>query len=337
MAAWAATCAAIAGSELAVFAESESAARAPVHPDPRVQARTIFANAARYLAMAAGFGVSAFQEPRPALSWLDPWWLAGAAAVVALGARAIAGFARGREEAAWWSGAAAAFLPVSQIFPFLYPVADRYLYFMLPGLIGGALLAGREPARGWAPRTRRRAALALGAMTLIGVTWLGAASRSRAALWTSENRVLDDAALHHPGGVAANLIAARRAASAGDVEGAIELLEACRARGWDYYRILLDPNQREWEPVRSDPRFQALIARIADGAIAETERRARLTQMELWDLASAYRLRERWPDALAALERARAVGGPLDPELPDEMTKVRIEQARAARAHRKSQ
>ena len=66
-----------------------------------------------------------------------------------------------KPEAAWWIGAAAAWAPVSQVFPFLNPIADRYLYFMLPGLIGGAslwLASALRPAalRRAAVRRRRR-------------------------------------------------------------------------------------------------------------------------------------------------------------------------------------
>ena len=60
--------------------------------------------------------------------------------------------ARRELEAAFWVAAAASFAPVSQVFPFLNPVADRYLYCILPGLIGGALCWGRERALRRAPR-----------------------------------------------------------------------------------------------------------------------------------------------------------------------------------------
>jgi hypothetical protein len=74
---------------------------APLDPDPWVRLRSAFELVARYLAMAAtSYGVSAFQEPEPAVSLLGPWWLAGVAAVAALGVRALLALRGGREEAA---------------------------------------------------------------------------------------------------------------------------------------------------------------------------------------------------------------------------------------------
>ena len=106
-----------------------------------MRVRSIPAFAARYLVMAStSLGVAAFQEPPPALSWLDPWWLGGAVALAALAWRfAVVARAR-RPEAAFWLWAAVSYAPVCQIFPFVYPLGDRYLYFILPGLLGGVLL-----------------------------------------------------------------------------------------------------------------------------------------------------------------------------------------------------
>ena len=96
----------------------------------------------RYLVMAAtGLGVSTFHEPAPVESPLDAWVLAGFAAGLVLAARMLATLRSRRAEAAWWVLAAGSFAPVAQLFRFLYLMADRYLYFILPGLLGGALLA----------------------------------------------------------------------------------------------------------------------------------------------------------------------------------------------------
>ena len=49
----------------------------PAFADPWVHLRTVAAYGTRYLVMAAtSWGVSAYQEPDPVLSGLDPWWLA---------------------------------------------------------------------------------------------------------------------------------------------------------------------------------------------------------------------------------------------------------------------
>ena len=156
MGGWLLTLAAITSAQLLTFYESASAAHQAIHPDLAVQTRTVFALAGRYLAMAVtGFGVATFQQPPAAVSLLDPWWLFGLAATLAISGLAFAALRRGDEEAAWWVWGPAAFLPVSQVFPFLYPFADRYLLFMLPGLIGGVLLAGARIGRSIGTPARR--------------------------------------------------------------------------------------------------------------------------------------------------------------------------------------
>jgi hypothetical protein len=174
-----------------------------LHEDPVVLARSILAFVGRYLAMATtGLGVSAFHEPEPTLSWLDPWWLLGILAVLAIGARTLWALAQRREEAAWWAWAAVSFLPVSQIFPFLHPLADRYLYFILPGLIGGVLLAAPQvgawlSARSGRPQPSAAAgvALALGAGLALVFAYQ---SHARAEIWASPARIAADAASHYP-------------------------------------------------------------------------------------------------------------------------------------------
>ncbi|RIL02765.1 MAG: hypothetical protein DCC71_16065 [Proteobacteria bacterium] len=332
MAGWLAVFAAITAAELVTFFESASGAREPLHPDAFVQARTIVAFAGRYLAMAAtGYGVAAFQQPPPALSWLDPWWLFGLVATVAITALALRAAARGREEAAFWVWGPAAFLPVSQIFPFLYPFGDRYLYFMLPGLLGGVLLAGRELlARAVPAASRPHARAALLAVAALACAWFGWQSHSRAAIWVSEDRVLLDAARRWPDGVPAHLIAARRAALAGDLDGAIAHLELCRARGWDYYGHL--QQHPAFEPIRSAPRFQRLIRDFAGDLVERASKTRRHTQLDLRDIAEAHRLRGEIPQALAALEQAVALGGPLDRDLRPQLVSLRAQAARATAA-----
>jgi len=323
LAAWTLALAVVGAAELATFHDAGAAARFEPAPDALAKARTLVAGFGRYVAMAVtGFGVSPFQEPRVALSWLDPWWLLGLAAGAASGARTLVCLARGREEAAWWAWALAAFAPISQLFPFLYPTADRYLYFMLPGLLGGALLAGQDATRRIAsPDARRLAALVAVACAAAAIGAFGIATYARSAIWLSEDRVLADAARHFPHGVAANLLAARRAASQGDVDAAVAAIEACRARGWDYYTYLM--SHPAFEPVRGLPAFQASIARFADGVIETETRRARKTQLDWRDLAQAYQIRGRDAEAAAALEQGIALGGPLDASLRAELARLR--------------
>ena len=59
-----------------------------------------------------------------------------------LGYRVVATLRARSVEAGFWLLAAASFFPVSQIVPLPFPIADRYLYGILPGLLGGLLLAG---------------------------------------------------------------------------------------------------------------------------------------------------------------------------------------------------
>ena len=159
LALWGLLLAAFALPEYASFAgagEAETTAFA----DAGEQIRTIAALGARYLVMAASsFGVAAFQEPEPARSWLEPWWLAALPAAGLIAWRVARTLRARQPEAAWWIGAAAAWAPVSQVFPFLNPIADRYLLFMLPGLIGGTSLVARlgaRPGRGATVGGRRR-------------------------------------------------------------------------------------------------------------------------------------------------------------------------------------
>jgi hypothetical protein len=329
IAGWVLAAAALAVVEMGVFRDSGAAAQAPLHPDAWVRGRTIFATAGRYLAMAAtGFGVSAFHEPRPALSWLDPWWLLGLAAAIALGARGLWCLVRGREEAAFWAWAPAAFVPVSQLFPFLYPMADRYLYFILPGLLGGALLFGGERLGRLDPARRRLAMRATAAAAAVAIAGFAAWSHQRAGLWVAEDLVLADAASHYPDGVAAHLLRARSAAAQGDVDAVIASIEVCRARGWDYYGYLL--SHPAFEPVRNHERIRALIRDFAGQRIESASRRGRLTQLDLRDLADAHRQRGEWEQAVAMLERAIALGGPLDAELGPALALARKQADRAA-------
>ena len=322
LAAWTLALLAVGTAELSTFHESGAAARLVPYPDAAAKARTLVADFGRYLAMAAtGFGVSAFQEPRVARSWLDPWWLFGLAAGLAIAVRSALCLVRGREEAAWWAWAVAAFVPISQLFPFLYPTADRYLYFILPGLVGAVLLAGRELASRLAAAQREPAARLATAGALAALVALALASHSRAAIWTSEDNVHRDSARHFPHGVLANLQAARRAGSQGDIDGAVEALEACRARGWDFYSILL--TDKAFEPVRNAPAFQALIGRFADDLIEVETHREQKTQLDWLNLGQAYELRKRWDEAAAALERGIALGGPSDALLKLELARAR--------------
>ena len=61
---------------------------ATLHDTPLVLMRTMAAYSLRYGVMATtAWGVSAFQEPDPAVSLLDPWWLCSVPVLGLLGWR----------------------------------------------------------------------------------------------------------------------------------------------------------------------------------------------------------------------------------------------------------
>jgi len=303
----------------------------PLHPDPVVAARTVVAIGARYVAMAAtSWGVAPFQDPPRALSPVDPWFVAG----LVVGALALLRIAwtlrRGRPEAAFWIWAVAAYAPVSQLIPFLYPIADRYLYDVLPGLVGVALLGGRDAASRLAPRvpphlhpTLRRVGLACACVAL--VLFAGRSARL-AGLWRSDLALLAESARAYPAGLSADLLRARRAAQARDVEGVVAALRAAEDRGYDQYMaVASDP---VYAPVRNDPRFRAVLSELAGRWLEAVAPRGYSLPHELRTVADAHAVRGEWREAEATLERALEKAG------PDERPSLErdLERARRARA-----
>jgi tetratricopeptide (TPR) repeat protein len=326
VAAWSLLLAAYALPQLVSF-EHLGRVRVEAFSDPWVQLRTIGATGARYLAMAAtGFGVSAFQEPDPARSPLDPWWLASLGAAALLAWRLAASLRRRSHEAAFWLGALAAFAPVSQLFPFLNPVADRYLYTMLPGIFGAVLCAAYEAPVRVPPRARPALVAGAAALAALFAAW----SFGRARLWQSETLLNLDAARHYPEGGSARFLRARAAAQAGDVETALAELRAATLRGVDNFLVLQrDPGLA---PLRGEPAFDALVGEVAGRWIERATERGVTTQAELRFLGLAHRARGEHDLAVAALERALAAGGPQDARIAAELAEARELRARAAAA-----
>jgi hypothetical protein len=224
----------------------------------------------RYLVLSlSSIGSASFQQPTPPASPWDAWFGLGALTLLGL---ALASFdaLRGRQLAAGWLGlAAAAYLPVAQLFPFRYPMADRYLYFVLPGLFGAAAVAlGPRLARSLeSARTRGwRAASAGGVALLIGGAALCVAFalrfHERAAVWGSPDRIEADAASHHPDGIHGQIVLARKRINAGDFDGAIDAIERARARGHSSpSAFLYDPS---FQVLLQQPRYVALLQSMTE-------------------------------------------------------------------------
>jgi len=289
--------------------------------------RTTLALVGRYLAMAAtSYGVSAFHQPDPPGSWLDPWVLTGALGSAAIAALALAALARRDREAGFWAWAVGGFLPVSQLLPFIYPMGDRYLYCVLPGLLGGFGLAARRAlARRAASVAWQRPAAALGLVVLVAFAWRSA---ERAAVWRSETTLMLDAARHYPNGMQANLLRAQAAARRGDAEATATALRAASARGFDRF-MDLDRNPL-YADVRDDPRFAAAVGEVAGRWIEAVEKRPNPTPPELALLGRAHAARGEWAAAADCLERAIAAGGPGSEGAREALAAVRAAHGREA-------
>jgi len=287
--------------------------------------RTIVAIAGRYLALAfTGFGASAFHQIPPSSAWTEPWFLFGVFGLGAIGARAVVVFRRPGAEAAFWGFAAAGWLPTSQVVPFVFSMGDRYLYFVLPGLLGATFLAAQAAAQRLAGAGSQRWARPLRALPTVAgaflVVALGAQAAVRIPLWSSELRLELDAAKNYPEGSVGLVLRARRAAGDQDPELGVALLERLADTGYDTFLPLLrDPGLA---PLRSHPGFEAAMSRVAGNWIVAVAGRDPLIQPELRMLGLARWARREREDAIAAYRRGLGVGGPLDEAIRAELAQV---------------
>jgi hypothetical protein len=302
--------------ELGVLGRMEES-HAPLHPDAGVHARSVVALAGRYLWMAAtGSGVAPSHDPAPAVSWLDPWWIAGIALPIALAARALWAWRARREETAWWVGAAAGYLPVAQIgMTFLQPMADRYLYCALPGLIGGCAFAVRDAwaARDASATATRRTAMVGGTLALGVIALFAWRSHAQAHHWRSAVTLALASAARYPDGLPAQLLEAQRAAMRGDAAGSVRALRAAFAQGYDRFETLADAPV--YDAVRRDPAFQQLLREMAASWIEQSLTLEHVTQADLLSRANAYAVLGERARAVAALDEALRIGGPLDAQV----------------------
>jgi tetratricopeptide (TPR) repeat protein len=310
------------------------------YPDRWVQARSILSFWARYLVMAAtSYGVSAFQEPGPVHSILDPWWIGGLLASALLGWRTIATLRARRAEAAYWIFAAGSFGPISQIWPFMNPMADRYLYFILPGLIGGTLLAAMEFRARWCKAASDRearirwASIATRCVALcaaLAVVAFGVRSHANAGLWRNEVRLLKSAARRYPDGANASYYRAVLAAKRGDAESAVRELRATAAKSLGH--VVRFSTDLRFKPIAREPVFRELVDEIAGRWIEFARSRGLETQVWLRSTGQAHLIRGEYRESIDCFERALRLGGPLQSEILDDLELARAEWRAARKA-----
>jgi hypothetical protein len=306
--------------ELRAFAET-AGTHPDVYDDPMDRLRSSIVIGGRYLAMAVtSYGLSAFHDPAPVQSWGAPALWLSLAALAAVVWRSVTTLLQRRPEAVCWAWAAAGYAPICGILSLPFTLADRYLYFVLPGLIGVALIAAGELAQRLPLRPRT---LALASGALASLLLLGASVRSfdRARLWGEEHRVMFDAAANYPEGRAALLHRARGAAMTGDVETMLQSLERLSERGFTRLDQLLQ--DQAYAAYQEHPRFKRLLVATATWWLERLRGDPDPSQSALYLMAVAHQVRGEPEAMLRMLERARAVGGPLDEQIDAELEILR--------------
>jgi hypothetical protein len=288
--------------------------RQELAPGPR--ALQAVAIAGRYLVLAlTGMGASAFHQPLPPESLLDPWFLLGLVTLLGFGFVSVRALLRGHPAAGWLGIAAAAYLPVAQLFPFRYPMADRYLYFLLPGLLGAALVTLAPWLRGGfatlaerGPLAAPRALLALALATSVLAAVWGVVFVERAGVWASPELVEADAARNYPEGIPGQVTLARRLVEQGDLEGAVDAVDRARARGQtNPSSFIQDP---ALQPLFQDPRYVAMMQDMTEHWIARARQIPKPTVSNWMGIAQAELFLGRVEPAFAAMDRAEALATP---------------------------
>ncbi len=303
-----------------------SGAFRPLEPtSPGTQLRTMLGVAGRYAPLILGsWGVSTAHQPPAPQSVLDLWVLLGIAVLAGGLGLLVATLRRGHPSAGWLAFAAASYLPISQIFPFRYPMADRYVYFLLPGLLGAAAIAltphwERRAAR---PGSRLRP-IALGLLLLVAA---GGAYRAhqRAKVFSSQEAFAADAAAHYPEGTTALLMRARRLAAVGRLDEAVVALAAVqRVTMPSPLALLADPGLA---PLRGHPGFAQRVQRSAQWWRDHLEGLARPTRYDLIDLAQIHLLEGHPERAETVIRQGLAMEG----TAPEHTLRALLALARAA-------
>ncbi len=327
LAGWAAVLLAVAIPEFSAF----SRAGQGIELEPLDQARTMVAIAMRYLVRAVtSYGVAPFQSIPPVTSWSDPWMWTGLVALALLAWRSVLMLIRREEEAVWWVMAVGAYAPISQVFLFIYPMADRYLYAVLPGLLGGALLAARGPARKAAEWLRPRLGPAAGDYPIARITGiallLGLAlffvprSRDYSRDFLTGERAAASSARSFPDGIQAWLAKVSAAEAAKDpaaVEAGLRKLHELGFYGFRDLGAFL-------KSTKSDPGVTAILQEMARKTLRRYDAVENLFPLELYMVAQGHQELGRLPEAVALLEKAVAANGPRTGEL-----RVVLEETRA--------
>lgn len=281
----------------------------------------------RYAVMAAtSWGVSAFHQPDAPTGLGDGWVLLGTGVIVLAAIRFVAVLRRRDAEAVFWVWAAAALFPVAQFLPFVYPMADRYLYFVLPGLLGALGLALRAPLARWSADPQRRLAVAAPALALLAA--FAVRSDARAIVWRSDLALARDSAARYPEGLPAQRMRAQEAAARSDVEGTVAALRAARIRGFDRFDVL--EREPRFQAMREDPRFRAVVAEVAGAWIEAASRRGRYTPAQVLLFGKAHKARGEWDLALAWLARAGQAPGEIGQRAQAEAADTRALREREA-------
>jgi hypothetical protein len=288
----------------------------------------------RYLVMAtASYGLSVFHQPGPTDSPLDPYFLLGVATLLVLGFLCVRALWRRHPAAGWLGLAVASYAPVAQLFAFRFPIADRYLYFIIAGLLGALLVTLSPQLRTALEAMRRRSlparphALVGAALALAILLGYGAHAHARARVWGSAEAIDLDAVANYPEGVTGQLYRARRAVAMGDADTAVEALEALVRLGSDNpMAYLTDP---ALQPLRGDPRYEALLKRIARNWLAHYEQLPnKAPGFAVVDAVIYYILIGDLDKADAVLDHAQRAPGAVAPQTLDQLREsVRRERA----------